>query len=252
MGEILTRIGEAGLTVKVDKCQFGMKQCVYLGHVVGNGMIQPEVSKVEAVQSFARLETKTQVRGFLGLTGYYRRFIPDYATVAAPLTDLTRKSAPNIVQWSEACNNAFKELKDRLCRSPILSSPDFLRPFILQTDASDRGAGAVLSQIGEDGEEHPVGYYSRKFQPREERYSTVEKECLAIKLAISAFRVYLLGRKFMIQTDHRSLEWLDRLKESNPRLCRWSLSLQPYQYEVVHRSGKMNMNADTLSRAATT
>ena len=97
-----------------------------------------------------------------------------------------------------------------------------------------------------------MGYYSRKFQPREERYSTVEKECLAIKLAISAFRVYLLGRKFMIQTDHRSLEWLDRLKESNPRLCRWSLSLQPYQYEVVHRSGKMNMNADTLSRAATT
>ena len=247
LGEILNRIGEAGLTVKVDKCQFGMKQCVYLGHVVGNGVIQPEVSKVEAVQSFARLETKTQVRGFLGLTGYYRRFIPDYATVAAPLTDLTRKSAPNIVQWSEACNNAFKELKDRLCGSSILSSPDFLKPFILQTDASDRGAGAVLSQIGEDGEEHPVGYYSR-----EECYSTVEKECLAIKLAISAFRVYLLGRKFMIQTDHRSLEWLDRLKESNLCLCRWSLSLQPYQYEVVHRSGKMNMNADTLSRAATT
>ena len=114
MGEILNHIGIAGLTVKVDKCQFGMKQCVYLGHVVGNGMIQPEVSKVEAVQSFARLETKTQVRGFLGLTDYYRRFIPNYATVAAPLTDLTRKSAPNIVQWSEACNNAYKELKDRL------------------------------------------------------------------------------------------------------------------------------------------
>ena len=178
LGEILNRIGEAGLTVKVDKCQFGMKQCVYLGHVVGNGMIQPEVSKVEAVQSFARLETKTQVRGFLGLTGYYRKFIPDYATVAAPLTDLTRKSAPNIVQWSEACNNAFKELKDRLCGSSILSSPDFLKPFILQTDASDRGAGVVLSQIGEDGEEHPVGYYSRKFQPREERYSTAYDELM--------------------------------------------------------------------------
>ena len=110
------------------------------------------------MQSFARLETKTQVRGFLGLTGYYRRFIPDGAIVAAPLTDLTRKSAPNIVQWSEACNNAFKELKDLLCGSSILSSPDFLKPFILQTDASDRGAGAVLGQIGEDGEEHPVGY----------------------------------------------------------------------------------------------
>ena len=118
-----------------------------------------------------------------------------HATVAAPLTDLTRKSAPNIVQWSEACNNAFKELKDRLCRSTILSSPDFLRPFILQTDASDRGAGAVLSQIGEDGEEHPVGYYSRKFQPREERYSTVEKRVLSYKVSYQRISGVLIGKK---------------------------------------------------------
>ena len=175
LGEILNCIGEARLTAKVNKCQFGMKQCVYLGHVVGNGMTQPEVSKVEVVQSFARLETKTQVRGFLGLTGYYRRFIPDYATVAAPLTDLTRKSAPNVVQWSDACNHAFEVLNNRLCKSPILSSPDFLKPFILQTDASDRGARAVLSQIGEDGEEHPVGYYSRKFHKRRALFNSGER-----------------------------------------------------------------------------
>ena len=148
-----------------------------------------------------RLEIKAQVRGFLGLTGCYRRFIPDYATVAAPLTDLTQMSAPNIVQWSDACNHAFDELKNRLCKIPILSSPDFLKPFILQTDASDRGTGAVLSQIGEDGKEHPVGFNGRKFQSRGERYSTVEKECLTMKLVISAFRVYLLRRKFMIQTS---------------------------------------------------
>ena len=195
--------------------------------------------------------TKSQVRAFLGLTGYYRRFIPDYASVAAPLTDLTRKSAPNKVVWSESCEKAFRELKLLLCSSPILRSPDFTRQFILQTDASDRAIGTVLSQVDGEGEEHPVGYFSRKLLPREERYATVEKECLAIKLGIEAFRVYLLGRPFIVQTDHRSLEWLHRLKENNARLSRWSLALQPYNFVVQHRAGVKNTNADALSRVAT-
>ena len=139
-----------------------------------------------------------------------------------------------------------------MCKAPILYSPNFTKPFILQTDASDRGTGAVLSQKDDEGHDHPVAYYSRKFLPREERYSTIEKECLAIKLAAQAFRVYLLGRPFEIQTDHRSLVWLDRLKDSNSRLTRWSLALQPFQFTVTHRSGKANGNADALSRAATT
>ncbi|KAL5517048.1 hypothetical protein EMCRGX_G002515 [Ephydatia muelleri] len=185
------------------------------------------------------------------ILGPYRGFIPDYAAIATPLTDLTRKSSPHVVLWDEKCAEAFERLKNYLCSSSVLLSPDFTKQFVLQTDASDRGAGAVLSQCDSKGEEHPVAYYSRKFLPREERYSTVEKECLAIKLAVTAFRVYLLGRKFTIQTDHRSLEWLDRLKDSNPRLCRWSLELQPYQYTVVHRPGKANGNADSLSRIAT-
>eukprot|EP00731_Ephydatia_muelleri_P002369 Em0001g2369a len=172
------------------------------------------------------------------ILGPYRGFIPDYAAIATPLTDLTRKSSPHVVLWDEKCAEAFERLKNYLCSSSVLLSPDFTKQFVLQTDASDRGAGAVLSQCDSKGEKHPVAYYSRKFLPREERYSTVEKECLAIKLAVTAFRVYLLGRKFTIQTDHRSLEWLDRLKDSNPRLCRWSLELQPYQYTVVHRPGK--------------
>ena len=106
----------------------------------------------------------------------------------------------------------------------------------------------MLSQVGEDGTDHPIAYYSRKLLPREERYSTIEKECLAIKLAVQTFRVYLLGKPFIIQTDHRSLEWLDRLKENNARLTRWSLSLQPYQFQVHYRAGKANANADALSR----
>ena len=107
----------------------------------------------------------------------------------------------------------------------------------------------MLSQRGHDGSDKPVAYFSRKLLPREEKYTTVEKECLAIKLATHAFRVYLLGRPFLIQTDHRVLEWLDRLKENNNRLTRWSLSLQPFQYEVQHRAGQANRNADALSRA---
>ena len=145
--------------------------------------------------------------------------------MAAPLTDLTWKSAPNNVCWNSKCDDPFKELKKLLCTSPVFRNPDFLRRFVLWNDASDRGVGAVLSQIDETGEEHPTGYFSKKLLLHKEYYSTVERECLAIKLAIQAFHVYLLGRKFTIQTDHRSLEWLRRLKENNPRLTRWSLAL---------------------------
>ena len=116
---------------------------------------------------------------------------------------------------------------------------------------SDRGVGVVLIQRDENGLEHPVSYYSRKLLPREQCYSTVEKELLAIKLATNAFHVYLLGRPFTIVTDHRSLEWLERLKENNARLTCWSLALQPYNFVVRHQPGKDNGNADALSRIAT-
>ena len=181
--------------------------------------------KIDAVANFPKPATKKDVRSFLGLTGYYRRFIPNYSMIALPLTDLTKKNASNSITWTRSCDKAFKELKCRLTRAPVLKSPDMQLPFILKNDASERGIGAVLSQCSKEGEEHPVAFYSRKLLPREERYSTVEKECLAIKLGVQAFRVYLLGWLFVVQTDHQSLEWLHRLKEHNARLTRWSLSL---------------------------
>ena len=119
-----------------------------------------------------------------------------------------KKSLPNAVVWTTVCDTAFQELKRRLTCAPVLKSPDFAKQFVLQTDVSQRGIGAVLSQRTSDGEEHPITYYSHKLLPREERYATVEMECLAIKLGIQAFCVYLLGRQFIRQTDHRSLEWL--------------------------------------------
>ena len=245
---VIERLEKAGLTFKASKCQIGMRECVYLRHVVGNGCVKPESSKIEAVSSFPVPRTKKQVRSFLGLSGYYRRFIPDYASVAAPLSDLTRKSLPKEVNWTEKCHKAFGTLKQYLEGSPILKNPDFSCGFVLQTDASDYGVGAVLSQADDDGVEHPVAYYSRKFLERERRYSTVENECLAIKLSIQAFKVYLLGRHFVVQTDHHALTWLHRLKENNARLSRWSLALQPYDFEVKYRAGKLNGNADALSR----
>ena len=245
---IFEKLRSAGLTIKPKKCQLGMTKCVYLGHVVGGGRVSPEESKLQSVKNFPEPKAKKQVRAFLGLTGYYRKFIPNFTTIAAPLTDLTRKNAPNKTIWTPECSEAFQTLKGLLCSSPILKNPDFDRLFIVQTDASDRAIGAVLSQLSDEGSEHPVAYYSRKL-PREERYSTVEKECLAIRLAVQAFKVYLLGKPFTVQTDHRSLEWLNRLKDTNARLTRWSLELQSYSFTVRHRAGRANANADGLSRA---
>ena len=222
---------------------------MYLGHIVGSGEVYPEPAKILAVKSFAVPQTKKQVRVFLGLTGYYRRFIPDYTSIAAPLTDLTKKAAPARVVWSSKCMAAFQKLKDLLCTAPILQSPNFGSLFVLQTDASHRGVGAVLCQRDDNDQDHPVAYFSRKLLPREERYSTVEKECLAIKLGIQAFKVYLLGKPFEIETDHRTLVWLDRLKDNNTRLTRWSLLLQPYEFTIRHRAGRSNGNADALSRS---
>ena len=120
--------------------------------------------------------------------------------------------------------------------------------FILQTDASNYGVGAVLSQADAEGLDHPIAFFSQKLLDREQKYSTIEKECLAIKLAVDAFQVYLLGRPFVIQTDHRTLQWLSNVKDENSRLARWSLALQPYQFKIEHRQGRQNANADSLSR----
>ena len=203
---ILKKLQEAGLTVKLRKCQFGMQQCTYLGFIVGSGLLKPEIDKLQAIKQLPIPKTKHDVRTFLGITGYYRKFIANYATVAAPLTDSTKKNSPNQVIWTDCCAQAWQTLKDELCSSPVLKSPDFTAQYILQTDASNQGVGAVLSQRDELGSDHPVAYFSKKLLTREVRYSTVEKECLAIRLATHSFRVYLLGRPFIIQTDHRALQ----------------------------------------------
>ncbi|XP_075779191.1 uncharacterized protein LOC142827431 [Pelodiscus sinensis] len=245
---VMQALQEAGLTANPRKCHFAQREVSYLGYTVGGGQLKPLLGKVEALRNYPPPSTKRQVRGFLGLAGYYRRFVPDFATIAAPLTELTKDAHPNKIQWTAQADQAFRELKRRLVQAPVLRQPDFERPFSLYTDASECGLGAVLAQ-DHDGEEHPILYLSRKLLPRERNYATIEKEALAVKWAIETLRYYLWGNKFKLITDHAPLVWLNSMKNSNPRLTRWYMALQPYRFDVEYRAGKKHQNADFFSRA---
>ena len=227
---------------------FSSGSCEYLGHVVGNGTVRPMDCKVASVRDFKVPLTKKDVRSFLGLYGYYRKFMPNFSTMVTPLTELTKKRMPNKVKWTTQCDHAFSELKEALTRAPILVTPDWNLPFILQTDASATGLGYVLSQVNGKGEEHPIAYASKKLLASEKIYSAIEREALAIVKGIKHFRTYLEGSTFTVQTDHNPLTHLGNLKDSHGRLARWALSLQPYDFAIVHRSGKVNANTDGLSR----
>lgn len=169
-------------------------------------------------------------------------------TVEAPLIDLTQKGQPEKVQFTELYRDAFEMLKGLLLRAPILHVAEPGKPFILQTDAYDRGLGAVLSQKDEKRDKHPVAYASQKLFLREINYSVIEKECLAIVWALRYFNTYLYGQEFTVQTDHQLLAWLQKMKNTNHRLTRWALSIQPYRVTVQHRKGCSNGNANGLSR----
>ena len=247
LSDIFQRIHRAGLVVNASKCQLARSEVCYLGYVLGGGTIRPQVSKVEAIHGCQPPTTKKGVRSFLGLVGWYRRFIPNFSSRAACLTDLTRKTSPNKVVWTPECEVAFRDLQERMCSEQVLQSPDFSLPFTVQTDASGLGLGAVLLQ-GDGENKMPVQYVSRKLFPRETRYSTIDKEGLAIKWALDTLKYYLVGKEFVLETDHRPLQWLHRMRDSNSRITRWHLSLQPYKFTVKYRAGKDNVIADFLSR----
>lgn len=245
--QVFVSLQEAKVTAKPSKCYLGFQEMEFLAHVVGFGEVKPTNEKVQAVDDIAVPTTKRKVRAFIGFMNFYRRFIPNFAEIAAPLTDLTAKKAPNKVVWRECHQLAFESLKKAITSYPVLHNPDFTKDFILQTDSSDRGIGAVLLQEVE-GNRHPILYVSKKLLAREQAYSTIEKECLAIVRSVVALKEYLYGKKFYIETDHFPLQWLHRMKGQNQRLLRWSLMLQEYRYEVTHVPGRKNTVADMLSR----
>ena len=245
--DLFSRIRKAGLTIKPSKCKIAHQTLEFLGHTIGKDTITLEQEKIQKIKDARPPQTKKQVRSFLGLVGYYRKFIPNFAHIAAPLTDLTKKGQPSTVMWGKQQEAAFETLKTMLTSPPILHTPDFAKPFIVQTDASDLGIGAGLLQE-HNNNMFPVAYASRNLSKSEKNYSVIEKECLSIVFAIKKFQKYLYGVKFIIQCDHRPLSYIKKAKLESSRIMRWALFLQNYQFEIVPIKGAENKLADYLSR----
>lgn len=233
------------LKLQPDKCEFLRKEVSYLGHVIGSTGVRPDEKRVEAVKSYPVPKTTRELKGFLGLAGYYRRFIPNFSKIAKPLTELLKKNTPYV--WDDRTEKAFNTLKELLTTQPLLQYPNFTKPFVLTTDASNDAIGAILSQ-GPIGKDLPISYASRTLNNAERNYPTVEKELLAIVWGCKHFRQYLYGRKFTVVTDHRPLTWIFSVKDPSSRLLRWRLKLEEYEYEVIYKKGSNNTNADALSR----
>ena len=248
---VLDRLKSYGLTARPSKILAGFQSLEFLGHVVGSGVLRPDESKTEKILQVSTPTTKKQVRSLLGLLSFYRRYIPGFASVAAPLTDLTKEGGRSCrsIHWTPDCASALQEIQDILSRKPVLLLPRLDLPFVLQTDASSTGLGAVLLQEFEDSL-HPVCFASRKLLDREKRYSTIERECLAIVWAVHKFVRFLWGVRFVLRTDHRPLTYLRTSNFKNSRIMRWALSLQEFNFEVLPVSGQANVFADLLSRSA--
>ncbi|MCG8096943.1 MAG: DDE-type integrase/transposase/recombinase [Candidatus Thiodiazotropha endolucinida] len=249
--EVLDRLRTAKLTAKPSKCMIGYSSIECLGHSVAAQSVRPQEDKIQAIKDAPQPSTKRQIKSFLGLAGFYRRFIPNFSSIASPLTDLTKKSRPNkITDWQDHHEKAFQTLKNRLTSSPILRLPIFHdgTPFILRTDASDVGIGAVLLQEFEGEGRLPIAYASKKLLPREKNYSVIEKECLAIIWGVEKFRKYLYGVEFLLETDHKPLSYMQTAKVLNPRIMRWAMKLQPYRFRIIAIRGQENLGADYLSR----
>ena len=236
------------LKIQFDKCKFFSKETEYLGHILTPEGVKPNPKKIQDILKLKLPETQKQIKSFLGITGYYRKFIKDYAKVAQPMTHYLRKNTKVDIKDIKYIN-AFEKLKKLITEDPILKYPDFNKNFVLITDASAYAIGAVLQQSG-----HPICYASRTLNNHERNYSTIEKELLAIVWSTNYFRPYLYGKKFDILTDHQPLKWLhakSNNKDINPRLNRWLLKLGEYEMNVDYIKGKENKIADFLSRINT-
>lgn len=233
------------LKLNPNKCNFLRKEVIFLGHVVSNNGVLPDPKKIDAVLNYPIPKNVKDIKSFLGFTGYYRRFIPNYSHFSNSLNKLLKKGAE--FKWDAFCDESFHHLKKALVTSPILQFPNFNREFFLTCDASDVALGAVLSQEFENVN-LPIAYASRTINAAEKNYSAVEKELLAIVWSINQFRPYLFGRHFVVYTDHKPLLWLWNIKNPSSRLMRWRLKLEEYNFDIRHTPGKFNYTADALSR----
>ena len=243
--KVFQRLRESNFKIQMDKSEFLKRETAFLGHIISADGVKPNPDKIAAIEKYPIPKTPKEIKQFLGLVGYYRKFIPDFATLTKPLTQCLKKGRKIIL--NDEYISSFEKCKTVLTNDPILQYPDFNKDFNLTTDASNVAIGAILSQ-GPIGADKPICYASRTLNDSEQNYSTIEKELLAIVWATKYFRPYLFGRKFKIITDHKPLQWMVNLKEPNSRLTRWRLRLSEFDYTVIYKKGKNNTNADALSR----
>jgi hypothetical protein len=243
--EVFSRIRKYNLKLQPDKCEFLRTEVNYLGHVITEDGVRPDSKKVEVIQNFPQPTTTKKLKSFLSMASYYRKFIADFSKIATPLHRLLKKDVK--FEWTSDQENAFQRLTQKLISPPVLQYPDFTQEFVLTTDASHEGIGAILSQ-GEIGKDLPIAYASRRLNQAERNYSTSEQELLAIVWGTKYFRPYFYGRKFKIVCDHKPLTWIMNVKDPGSRLLRWRIKLEEYDYEIIHKKGTLNTNADALSR----
>ncbi|KAL0560261.1 hypothetical protein IC582_000661 [Cucumis melo] len=238
---VLQTLRDNKLYAKFSKCEFWLKQVSFLGHVVSKAGVSVDPAKIEAVTGWTRPSTVSEVRSFLGLAGYYRRFMENFSRIATPLTQLTRKGVPFV--WSKACEDSFQTLKQKLVTAPVLTVPDGSGSFVIYSDASKKGLGCVLMQQGK-----VVAYASRQLKSHEQNYPTHDLELAAVVFALKIWRHYLYGEKIQIFTDHKSLKYFFTQKELNMRQRRWLELVKDYDCEILYHPGKANVVADALSR----
>ena len=244
---VFQRLLEQGLTLGASKCKLAAREVEFLGHVVSAEGLRPNPALLDSISRISQPKTVKEVRSFLGLASYYRRFVKGFSNIATPLNRLLEKSKDKDINWTPECEEAFRTLKNRLTTAPVTAYPDFDIPFRLYTDASNVGLGAILAQV-QEGKERIICCASRSLNKSEQNYPATKKECLAIVWGIKTFRSYLLPRPFEIFTDHYSLQWLRSMKTENALLHRWAASLEDYEFEVKHRPGKKQGHVDALSR----
>ena len=243
---VFDRIRSANLKIQPAKCQFGLTQVTYLGHKFTPEGVQVDESKIQAIVSFPRPRKLRDVRSFMGLCNYYRRFVLNFSMIAAPLNRMFKKD--NSFKWTDDCQTAFDKLKAALSSTPILCFPDFSKEFILQTDASDTAISYILSQLNKDGHDIAISFGGKSLTEPQRKWPTHEKECFAVVEGIKQYETYLSGKKFTIYTDNQAVVSLKKLSPKSGKLGRWAILLQGYDFDIKHKPGHANVNADVLSR----
>ena len=243
LDKVFQRLDKYNLRLKMKKCNWARQSLPFLGFTISPLGILPDPANIEKLLEYKPPTTVTQVRAFLGLCGYYRKFIANFADLARPLTNLTKKSEK--FHWTPSCQAAFEALIRKLTKAPLLRYPRFDQPFLVAVNASQSACGAMLSQVF-DGEEHPIAYYSKVFQPTESRYSTVERELFALVSALRHWKHYLYGHKVVVYSDQQSISWGIKQTES-ARLTKWTAQINEFDVELKYRPGPKNKCADFLS-----